>query len=138
MALHFDLTGISDHENICYYKNDGNYLMEPTTKTIIFYMMAIEVSKITADNIPEVFARISTLEKLLGTSLSKGFDENGVRIPVYITLDDVCKHEGLITNASNSSRTEFLKKCKDWIKRDIDEIFSQTKKKLVEKTAISA
>jgi hypothetical protein len=134
MALHYDLTGIENHNTVCYSDgHEGNDVyMNNVTKTIVLLMMVIEVGEIKPDNVPEVFARISVFERISGNSVYDVVD--GVRKPHYISLEDVKSHIGLKTNAPNSSRSEFLKKCKDWIKRDLDGTFSDTKRRMLVST----
>jgi hypothetical protein len=131
MALHYDLSGIENNQTVCYSEGGaGNDVyMNPVTKAIVLMMMVIEVGEIKTDNVPEVFSRISIFERINGNSVYDVVD--GVRKPHYITLEDVKNHIGLKTNAPNSSRNEFLKKCKDWLKRDLEGTFSDTKRKLL-------
>jgi hypothetical protein len=134
MALHYDLNGIENHQTVCYNEGNGgnDAHMNPVTKTIILMMMVIEVGEIKSDNLPEVFSRISIFERINGNSVYDVVD--GARKPHYITLEDVKNHIGLKTNAPNSSRSEFLKKCKDWLKRDLEGTFSDTKRKMLSAT----
>lgn len=123
MALQYDLTAIENHNTVC-FKDDGR--MKPITSIIIHYMLIIDLPAITRENVAEAYARIAMYERLT-SHLSNGTDN--------ITLADVVAHIGLKTNTSNSSRAEWLKRVKDWVKRDLDEIHVHALKTLAEQKA---
>jgi hypothetical protein len=119
MALKYDLTAIKNHETVCF---EGEKL-NPVTNTIIFYMMIVDLPAITEQNVAEVYSRIAIYERLTSHLSNNGAD---------ITLADVVAHIGLKTNTSNASRAEWLKRVKDWVKRDLDEIHARAIKELAE------
>lgn len=120
MALKYDLTAIENHDSVC-FKDDGS--MKPLTTILIHYMLIIDLPAITRENVAEAYARIAMYERLT-SHLCNGTNN--------ITLDDVVSHIGLKTNTSSSSRAEWLKRVKDWVKRDLDEIHVRTLKTLAE------
>jgi hypothetical protein len=122
MALTYDLTAIKNHETACF---EGEKL-NPVTNTIIFYMMIVDLPAITEQNVAEAYARIAIYERLTSHLSHNGAD---------ITLADVVAHIGLKTNTSNASRAEWLKRVKDWVKRDLDEIHARAIKELAESSA---
>lgn len=120
MALHYDLSAIENNASVC-FKADGG--MKPITSILIHYMLIIDLPAITRENVAEAYARIAMYERIT-SHLSNGANN--------ITLADVVAHIGLKTNTSNSSRAEWLKRVKDWVKRDLDEIHVRTLKTLAE------
>lgn len=119
MALKYELLDIKDYETVCFAGDKLN----PITNTLIFYMMIIDLPAITEANVAEAYARIAMYERLTSHMTSNAPN---------MTLADVVAHIGLKTNTSNASRAEWLKRVKDWVKRDLDEIHAHAIKELAE------
>jgi len=112
MSLDWDLTKIENSENICWKKDDdGQEYMNPCTESLIWMTMAIGIGKITEENAADVYARISMWEDLFDTMMSKF--ENGKRIAVPITAQDVVDHIGLRTNVGKETEASFRKRVAD-------------------------
>ena len=84
----------------------GDALWNPVTTALVWHSLSTGIGRITEANAAEVYARISLVEELYGTSLRDG---DG---PRPISMGHVVQHIGLSTNASykEESRTSFLKR----------------------------
>ena len=101
----------------CYYeavKTDGwtEEEMERVSR-FCFPMMAIDMDKITGDNIPELLIRFKLLEKM-GTSI---FSEKIVDETLYDLLKS---YVGLDTNVGRKTRHQFLARYTKGMSRDVD------------------
>jgi hypothetical protein len=116
MSLNWNVSGIENHDEICWFTADADYpdhgmekgkqYLAPLTNAFIWHSLNTGIGTITEANAAEVFARISFVESLYGASLRK----DGKDRP--ITIEDVQAHVGLYTNASfkDESRASFLKR----------------------------
>ena len=78
-----------------------------------FPMMAIDMDKITGDNIPELLIRFKLLEKM-GTSI---FSEKIIDETLYDLLKS---YVGLDTNVGRKTRHQFLARYTKGMSRDVD------------------
>lgn len=101
MALNYDLTKIADQDAL-WIGDDDDAPMNPVTNALIHATMAIGMPTITAENVTEVWARISVWQDILGAMLvgPGGIDQ-------FVTPDDVRAHIGLKTNASALTNAKF-------------------------------
>lgn len=94
MGLSYDLTGITDWENL-YRDNVAK------TNAMLFGTMIVGVNKITDENWHDFYARVSIWESAYGSLvLSESGDDN-------IKPSDVKKFIGLTTNAETMTLTQF-------------------------------
>jgi hypothetical protein len=111
MALHWDLTEITDHENRCFYHDEngaegpGDY-MEPVTNALIWSTMGIGMGEITEENYEEFYRRLVAMALASGsTMLLTGKGKNRP-----ITLSEVKAHIGLKCNVSYENPLAFQMK----------------------------
>jgi hypothetical protein len=116
MSLNWNVTGIENHDEVCWFTADADYpdhgmvkgkqYLAPLTNALIWHSLGTGIGTIKAENAAEVYARISFVEALHGPSLRKDGE------PRPITIEDVQAHVGLTTNASfkDESRASFLKR----------------------------
>ena len=92
MPLTVDTRNIKDHETVCYKpKTEEGYPYANATYYLSFGSVGIGISEITNANYKEVYARHKFLN-----------------IECPITLDDVKKNIGLITNVAPETRGRWL------------------------------
>lgn len=112
MALTFDFTHIDGYssevnDGVGYHKvGDDEYELSPVSNALIWHSLNTGIGKITEENAAEVYARIALVEHLYGPSLVDRLQ------PRPITVEDVRKHIGMVTNASfkDETRASFLKR----------------------------
>ncbi len=93
MALHWNLEKVPDE--FCWNEDES---MNPTTHTLIWGMMAIDMNGITEENAVEVHRRFRILAQI--------YDE-----PAYkFTLEDLKNRVGLSTNVSTTTKAAFKKR----------------------------
>ena len=117
MSLNWSLADIENWDEVCHITatvdwpmdgtKKGDKLLNPVTTALIWHSLNTGIGRIKAENAAEVFARISLVEELYGTSLRDGDGKNRP-----ITMDDIKAHVGLSTNASfkDESRASFMKR----------------------------
>lgn len=135
MALHYDLSAIDGYKDLCLYETgnkdkDGAALVKtkPVTEALIFHMMAIHIGgSITAKNVKEVFSRIYVREQIVGALVATTAG------PRPITVEDVCAHIGLSTNAYTNNKTKFKNDLLYWSLRDAGTEFERQDKALKDK-----
>src|SRR6185369_4129324 len=76
---------------------------------LIWATMAVNMGEITEKNYKEFYARLHTIE-LLDGSYRVGVEDNGDKVRVYFTLEEVKRWIGLHTNVTTYPRTGFLKR----------------------------
>jgi hypothetical protein len=113
MSLNWNLSKIVDHDTLCWLpaaegQKDEDRNMSPITNAIIWACMGNDIGTITEANYLEFYARCMMMSKLFGTPLCKF--EDGKRIGIDITVEDVKAHIGLSTNVSTKSRAAFIKR----------------------------
>ena len=103
MALNWDVTGVENWEELFKSKNEEDSQMTKIYERVLMFSLTIGVRNITDKNWKKFFHRVYMWERL------KGANYYG-REAVYIKDTDVKRMIGLKTNASEFSKTEFLKK----------------------------
>jgi hypothetical protein len=127
MSLNYTLTGIKNHEAVCWrvvtdpeeqaairnhpgfmpptysVADDGTFrVMSPVTQSLIFAMMGLGLGgDITAKNVEEAVIQVAIHQRVYGALL---MDPNWA--DRYITGDEVRAHVGLHTNCFGSSNTK--------------------------------
>lgn len=109
--LSYNFGNVKNFDSVCLReKKDENGEkfrgLTAETEYLVWKTCVIGISKITKANAKEVHFRIAMYERL--------FDPK-----CFCTLDLVKKHIGLETNASNYSRTQFLKNISQHLERDL-------------------
>lgn len=100
MSLTIDRTGIKNFEDA----TEGDLV---TSEVLGFATMVIGIPEITESNARDFFSRMSFYEKVCGATRTF-YDGNEMkRLP--ITMEDVRANIGLRTNASRSTRPQFVK-----------------------------
>lgn len=92
---------VRDWEQLYVAGENGTETLNLVTATLINYTLVIGVSEITDDNIDEVSCRIALLEAVHGPSLRSGTKN------IFMTRDDVARHVGLRTEATNTTPDKF-------------------------------
>jgi hypothetical protein len=120
MSLDWNLTGIENHEELCFVIADeddhwrgikeGDRVLNPVTEGIIWLTMACDIGwGVTEENVEEFIARADLWQKVCDPMLY-GLNEAGDMAPRAITADEIRAHIGLRTNVSYGSRAKFLEK----------------------------
>jgi hypothetical protein len=119
MSLNWDLSGIKNQKELCWVEAGLNphgqpqVKMHPTTETLIFLMLAIEIGEITEKNWEEWFVRARVWEKAMGALRHDGKED----FPT--TPEEVKAHIGLKTNVfPKASAVAFAKKLVRALERD--------------------
>lgn len=107
MALHWDLTKIANHDEVCWFTADrdvpehdikqGETLMNPKTNSLIWATMGVGIGEITEKTAPEFYARMQILNLL-------------DKYEGQITAEDIHKHIGLKCNVTYESKASWLKR----------------------------
>ena len=106
MALNYNLQQIENFDNLYVEEKDGMFSLNRVAHTIIFHCMSVGISEITEKNWEQFYDRVTMWEKIYGTQ----FLDSETRQPIYTSKEDVKSMIGLKTNASLSSKSEFLKR----------------------------
>lgn len=112
MALHWSVADVADHDNVCFYIAEaedagrgidvGDKLLNGITKSLIFATIPVGFGTITEANAKEFYTRLSAWERLYGATCYNGDGSDR-----FITREDVTKHVGLSTNASDKTTRQF-------------------------------
>ena len=94
MSLNYDLTGISDWENL-YRDNVAK------TNAMLFGTMIVGVNKITDENWYDFYARLSLWQEMFGSLVVSELGDD------VISPSDVKRFIGLTTNANAMTLTQF-------------------------------
>jgi len=109
MPLNWNVNEVKNHKKIMYKKNDdGSYEMKKIYETIILSTMIVGVSRITEENYEKFFNRLRLVETIGGSFFFE--TKRGKHHPRYIKKEEIKKMIGLKTNASELTRTKFLKR----------------------------
>lgn len=114
MSLHWSVKDVKDHEALC-FEEDGQ-TVKGLTWTLILSTMNVGIGRITADNAPKFYARISLIEKLFGALLRRVVD--GKPVDVLFEPEWIWQHVGLYTNVSFESDAKWRKRILDSFERD--------------------
>lgn len=113
MGLRWDVTGVANHEEVCFRiaeEDDGFYgvkkgdrLLKPETDALIWLTMFTGIGwEVTEENVDEFVARVRFFEKLNGPMLHRGNES-------YPLPEDVIRaHVGLKTNVAPEPRVRWL------------------------------
>lgn len=123
----YDLTGIKDYEKFCFAQKDGKDALSNVTSYIVWGMYAINMNAITETTAAEVYARMKVGHAFWARAGTPS-----------ITPLDIQRHIGLTTNAEPWSRSEWLKFCKDKIKRDLEGYESEARRVWTDPTLLTA
>lgn len=115
MSLDFYYKEMADGGD-CLWNEDGTSNM--LCYAITFGLMFAEMGGITEKNASEVYARIHTVEKLIGALRVKHGDANNSTTEIFVTPDEVKQCIGLTVNVPEVSRTKFMNGI---VKHTIDE-----------------
>jgi hypothetical protein len=106
MSLNWNLQKVENFENFYVEEKDGMFELNRVAHTIIFHCMSIGISEITEKNWEQFYDRVTMWEKVKGTM----YLNNETRQPLYTSKEDIKSMIGLTTNATDFSKSEFLKK----------------------------
>jgi hypothetical protein len=120
MAFQYDLSAIKDYETLCLA--DGGKKLNPITNYILWGTILIGIDKITEANAAEVYARLKVTHRLHAVQGAE----------FTLAAKDVYDHIGMKTNANRETRSEWLKRIKDGIKRDLDIYEAAARRELAE------
>lgn len=121
MSLDWDITKVKNSKEI---KTDEEW---PITEGLIFLTMNIGIREITEENCREFLTRIRVVERVYGPTFSRS-TENGPE-PRPVTLLDLQRRVGLITNASKLTKIQFLKNLSNVLYDNIEREISYEEKK---------
>ena len=112
MALNWNISKVANKDTVCFTEHEnGCYEIEKRlsslTERLIWATMRIGVGRITAKNIDEWLFRLDVVARVYE-------DRDGYG---SITRDDLTKHIGLSTNASETTRAGFLRMMTDALVR---------------------
>jgi len=105
MALNFDVSNITDYQNITTSPLSKDS-WHPVTHYLVFSLMSIGINEIKAGNVDEVFRRVAMQQRIDGPALEYYIPP----VEIYLTRQDIVNHIGLHTNVSNMTAAEFNKK----------------------------
>lgn len=109
MALNWNLEDIKNYKRLVYTKNDdGTYKMNKIYETIILSTMIVGMREITEENHEKFFNRLRLVESMDGAFFFE--TKRGKHHPRYIKKEEIKKMIGLRTNASELTRTKFMKR----------------------------
>jgi hypothetical protein len=106
MPLNWDLAKVENWNDLFTTEENGNRRMIFKNERIVMHTMAIGVRSITEKNWEKFYGRVQMWERIKGA----GYYTHEGHQPIYTTQDDVKRMIGLETNASEFSKTEFLKR----------------------------
>lgn len=107
MPLNWDLAKVENWKQLFKEEDEqGDSEMKNVHETILFHTMNVGMSSITEKNCKQFYDRVQMWEKMKGVRF---YTYEGHK-PIYTTKEDVQRMIGLETNASEFSKTEFLKR----------------------------
>lgn len=109
MSLNWNVTNVANKDEVCFFtatkdepsrgEKKGEQYLHPVTNALIWWTMAVGIGRITKENAGEFAVRVQMLQQL---------DETPSE--AHVTYEQVKAHVGLVTNVSNETRAQFLKK----------------------------
>ena len=117
MALHWDLGKIKDYKTVCWINEGADKTLNHVTECLIWATMIVDLSSITEKNVEEWMWRIYFLTQLRKIDLVYDSVTKDYRT---FTEEEIQAHIGLGTNASTLTRTQFVKRWVDVLKRNCD------------------
>lgn len=110
MSLDWDLGRIKNWKEVCqitatkddagYGIKEGDVLLSPVTKALIWATMAVGMRGITEENYREFYARLRLVETTGDAFLWRAEGKSQSDPENFLTLDEVRRHIGLGTNVS--------------------------------------
>mgnify|MGYP003124903784 CR=1 FL=1 len=116
MSLSYDLTGIKNYEDLCWYDWEDEKLLSPVTESIVFATMYVDIGAITKSNAEEFYTRYVMFCRASGMTNKR-------------TLSDIENHIGLRTNVSTETKAEFGKKVLDILRDGAETSLRYSKRK---------
>ncbi len=114
MALNWNVKNVENWKELFTEENEQGYSkMILIYERILFMTIQVGISDISEKNWKKFYNRVYMLERVGGAgyySTLELLDGTEKMQPIYITEDDVKRMIGLRTNASEFSKTQFLKK----------------------------
>ena len=114
MALNWNLENVENYKELFTEGDEQGYSkMILIYERILFMTIQVGIRHISENNWQKFYNRVYLLERVDGAgyySTLKLLDGTEKMQPIYITEDDVKRMIGLRTNASEFSKTQFLKK----------------------------
>lgn len=113
MPLNWNIEKVKDYKTLCW---DESKSMKLKTDSLIWLMIAIDMTRITSKNWKEVYRRVWLVEAIRGVSCYKAPegkthpDEGEDWIPDPFTPADIKAHIGLGTNVSTMTPFQWNKK----------------------------
>lgn len=117
MSLDWDLTNIKDNETVCWIPDPTDDMpdavsMNPVTEALIWATLAVDIGRLTEENLDEFAYRLHFWERMFSPYLI----ENGKGREM--TYKEIKAHVGLSTNVMNISRAQWMKKNTRSIERE--------------------
>lgn len=146
MALTFDVSNIENYEEVTTaYRDprpsegdgaetnaDGKIeIWHPVTETIIYSCMFLGMQAITEKNLATFQARMDLYQSIHGPLMQGRDEETGKIEPVRVTDEDVARHVGLTTNATDETDAAWLKRI---VKVDYDRLKDRKQRAINETT----
>jgi hypothetical protein len=116
MSLYWDVSNVTDYENVCFEQREDGRYVRPVTNAIVMTTMAIDMSGIVTENVEEFAWRMDLYQRMFGGLLVEA-DDNGFH-ERFITTEEVRAHLGLHTNVATQSRASWLKRMAELHHRD--------------------
>ncbi len=91
-------------------KSDGKVELSCATGAIFNYMPAVGITKLTADNVADVWRRIAIIEALRGSLVV----DSKTQKPLFVTRTDIERHIGAETEGTNKTFKQFCAEIVSW------------------------
>lgn len=108
MSLNFNYANVADKDVVCTDPSDENKY-HPVFDALIWLSMVCGYNKIAEDNCAKVYTRIAQYQAVVGAYLGYA-GEDGERVPLYITLEDVRRYIGMHTNVTSMTDAQWNKR----------------------------
>jgi hypothetical protein len=108
MSLNFNYANVADKDVVCTDPNNAEKY-HPVFDALIWLSMICGYNKITEDNCAKVYTRIAQYQAVVGAYLGYA-GEDGKRVPLYITLEDVRRYIGMQTNVTAETDSQWNKR----------------------------
>lgn len=109
MSLNFNYANVADKDVVCTDPSDEDQY-HPVFDALVWMSLICGYNKITEDNCEKVvYSRVAQYQAIVGAYLGYA-GEDGKRVPLYITRDDVKRYIGLTTNVTALTDAQWSKK----------------------------
>ena len=125
MPLDFNWSKVENHKEVCWRRPDGQ--VNGVTESLIWATMTVGISEITNKNYEEFHRRLLEYD-ICSNTYPITTKKIGSR---HLTLEEVRKHIGLSTNASEVTRAAWEKRLKQVLADKVESIKSQETKEKV-------